>query len=159
MMCAKLGALCCTLLATCEGLTVSGRAARPLSGHQSGRASSFSHPSMCALAPDLQPSADVAALLQRALLECRLDLASLPDVREDQPCVSLQLLRAECPPRLAITTRKEKVDFAQPMAAVTPVQAVELTVENQWTDEQGHTWRLMSDGSNLWWNGSDWQKV
>ena len=48
---------------------------------------------------------------------------------------------------------------AQPMAAVAPVQAVELTVENQWTDEQGHTWRLMSDGSNLWWNGSDWQKV
>ena len=48
---------------------------------------------------------------------------------------------------------------AQPMAAVAPVQTVELTVENQWTDEQGHTWRLMSDGSNLWWNGSDWQQV
>ena len=42
-----------------------------------------------------------------------------------------------------------------------PVQPVvaEPTVENQWTDEAGHTWRVMSDGSNLWWNGNDWQKV
>jgi hypothetical protein len=30
---------------------------------------------------------------------------------------------------------------------------------NQWTDESGHTWRVMSDGSNRWWNGTDWQKV
>ena len=47
----------------------------------------------------------------------------------------------------------------QAVPAAAPMQAVELTVENQWTDENGHTWRLMSDGSNLWWNGSDWQKV
>ena len=42
-----------------------------------------------------------------------------------------------------------------------PVQPVvaEPTVENQWTDEAGHTWRKMSDGSSLWWNGNDWQKV
>ena len=33
------------------------------------------------------------------------------------------------------------------------------TVENQWTDENGHTWRRMSDGSTLWWNGTDWQQV
>ena len=24
-------------------------------------------------------------------------------------------------------------------------------------DETGHTWRIMSDGSHRWWNGSDWQ--
>ena len=41
---------------------------------------------------------------------------------------------------------------AQPMVA-------EPTVENQWTDENGHTWRRMSDGSTLWWNGTDWQMV
>ena len=35
----------------------------------------------------------------------------------------------------------------------------EPTVANQWTDENGHTWRLMSDGTNRWWNGTDWQKV
>ena len=35
----------------------------------------------------------------------------------------------------------------------------ESIVLNQWTDETGHTWRLMSDGSTLWWNGTDWQKT
>ena len=42
-----------------------------------------------------------------------------------------------------------------------PVQPVvaQPTVENQWTDENGHTWRQMSDGSTLWWNGTDWQNV
>ena len=42
-----------------------------------------------------------------------------------------------------------------------PVQPMvaEPTVENQWTDENGHTWRRMSDGSTLWWNGTDWQQV
>ncbi len=34
----------------------------------------------------------------------------------------------------------------------------EPTVVNQWTDQAGHTWRSMSDGSTLWWNGTDWQK-
>jgi len=32
-------------------------------------------------------------------------------------------------------------------------------VVNQWTDETGHTWRIMSDGSHRWWNGNDWQMV
>ncbi|MEC7254008.1 MAG: hypothetical protein VXV89_03490, partial [Candidatus Thermoplasmatota archaeon] len=42
-----------------------------------------------------------------------------------------------------------------------PVQPIvaQPTVENQWTDENGHTWRQMSDGSTLWWNGTDWQNV
>ena len=31
--------------------------------------------------------------------------------------------------------------------------------DNQWTDEQGHTWLRKSDGSTYWWNGTDWQKV
>ena len=34
----------------------------------------------------------------------------------------------------------------------------EPTVVNQWTDESGHTWRSMSDGSTLWWNGVEWLK-
>ena len=33
------------------------------------------------------------------------------------------------------------------------------TISNQWTDEAGNTWRSMSDGTTLWWNGSDWQQV
>ena len=54
---------------------------------------------------------------------------------------------------------------AQPVvASPEPVAAPEVapaepTVVNQWTDENGHTWRVMSDGTNRWWNGTDWQKV
>ena len=32
-----------------------------------------------------------------------------------------------------------------------------LEVIQQWTDDSGHTWRKMSDGSTQWWNGNDWQ--
>ena len=55
----------------------------------------------------------------------------------------------------------EPLASSQPLYPTQPVQPViaEPTVENQWTDEAGHTWRQMSDGSSLWWNGSDWQKV
>ena len=51
---------------------------------------------------------------------------------------------------------------AQPAASAvtTPTPpAAEPTVVNQWTDESGHTWRVMSDSTHRWWNGSDWQKV
>ncbi|MBL6891296.1 MAG: fasciclin domain-containing protein [Candidatus Poseidoniaceae archaeon] len=39
-----------------------------------------------------------------------------------------------------------------------PVVVAEATVINQWTDENGYTWRSMSDNSTLWWNGTEWQK-
>ena len=49
---------------------------------------------------------------------------------------------------------------AQPAVVEQPAAPVaEPTVVNQWTDETGHTWRIMSDGSHRWWNGSDWQMV
>ncbi len=35
----------------------------------------------------------------------------------------------------------------------------EPTVVKQWTDEKGHTWRVMDDETYRWWDGSDWQKV
>ena len=48
----------------------------------------------------------------------------------------------------------------EPVAQPEPVAApAEPTVVNQWTDDNGHTWRVMSDGTNRWWNGTDWQKV
>lgn len=37
--------------------------------------------------------------------------------------------------------------------------STEPQVVQQWTDESGHTWRVMDDGTNRWWNGTDWQKV
>ena len=43
--------------------------------------------------------------------------------------------------------------------AAPPIQTTAPTVTNQWTDEAGNTWRSMSDGTTLWWNGSDWQLV
>ena len=46
----------------------------------------------------------------------------------------------------------------QPAYQPQPVVA-EPQVTNQWTDTNGHTWRSMSDGSTLWWNGTDWQKA
>ena len=49
---------------------------------------------------------------------------------------------------------------AQPAVqpAVQPQPVAEPQVVNQWTDQAGHTWRRMDDGSTLWWNGTDWQK-
>ena len=65
------------------------------------------------------------------------------------------------------TTSLPEIESVQPAQAMyatqtpEPVQPVvaQPTVENQWTDENGHTWRRMSDGSTLWWNGTDWQNV
>ncbi|RJU85161.1 MAG: hypothetical protein DWC02_06865 [Candidatus Poseidoniales archaeon] len=34
-----------------------------------------------------------------------------------------------------------------------------VTTLGQWTDESGHSWKKMSDGSSYWWNGKDWQIV
>ena len=49
---------------------------------------------------------------------------------------------------------------AQPVVAE-PVVAQPVVAEpqvlQQWTDDAGHTWRQMDDGSMLWWNGTDWQ--
>ena len=62
-----------------------------------------------------------------------------------------------------------QVQTTQPVIEAQPVQAVQQTqasqaavqlpeVLQQWTDESGHSWRRMSDGGTMWWNGTDWQK-
>jgi len=38
------------------------------------------------------------------------------------------------------------------------VESGTVNVEIQWTDENGYTWRKMSDESVVWWNGRDWIK-
>ena len=35
----------------------------------------------------------------------------------------------------------------------------QLTVLHQWTDNNGYTWKQMSDRSMLWWNGQEWVPV
>ena len=62
--------------------------------------------------------------------------------------------------------RKENLDTVESALTSTNLQneimqqtyVPESTVVNQWTDQAGHTWRSMSDGSTLWWNGTDWEK-
>ncbi|MAK05100.1 MAG: hypothetical protein CMA03_04350, partial [Euryarchaeota archaeon] len=49
------------------------------------------------------------------------------------------------------------MNFNNPHMQQTVVTAP--TVVNQWTDQAGYTWRTMSDGSTLWWNGREWQKT
>ena len=34
-----------------------------------------------------------------------------------------------------------------------------LEVSNEWTDENGHSWQLMTDGTHRWWNGDAWIEV
>jgi hypothetical protein len=46
---------------------------------------------------------------------------------------------------------------AQPVAM--PAMIAEPVVVQQWTDENGHTWRAMDNGTTLWWNGTDWQQA
>ena len=57
----------------------------------------------------------------------------------------------------------QPVQAAQPAQAVTQTQASQAAVQlpevlQQWTDDSGYTWRRMSDGGTMWWNGTDWQK-
>ena len=62
-----------------------------------------------------------------------------------------------------------QVQATQPVVETQPAQAVEQTqasqavvqlpeVLQQWTDENGYTWRRMSDGGTMWWNGTEWEK-
>jgi len=40
-----------------------------------------------------------------------------------------------------------------------PQPTSEPAVVQQWTDEAGHTWRLMDNQTTMWWDGTDWQQV
>ena len=67
---------------------------------------------------------------------------------------------AQAQPAQAVALPVAEPAAAQPAVVEQPAAPVaEPTVVNQWTDETGHTWRIMSDGSHRWWNGSDWQMV
>ena len=74
-----------------------------------------------------------------------------------QPTQAVALPAAE-PVQAAVQPAAVQPVAAQP-AAAQPVVAAEPKVVNQWSDDNGHTWRVMSDGTNRWWNGTAWQKV
>lgn len=52
----------------------------------------------------------------------------------------------------------ESIFDSKELEEITQIVA-EAAVSQQWTDETGHTWRIMDDGTNWWWNGIDWQRV
>ena len=41
--------------------------------------------------------------------------------------------------------------------AEVPLVETEPTVNQQWTDDSGYTWRVMSNGETQWWDGTNWQ--
>lgn len=46
-----------------------------------------------------------------------------------------------------------------PAASIEEASSGDLTVLHQWTDNNGYTWKQMSDRSMLWWNGKEWVPV
>ena len=74
------------------------------------------------------------------------------------------LTRSKDDTSLAPASIKERELQPTAMGVVSDMSSTKVlettpTVTNQWTDEAGNTWRSMSDGTTLWWNGSDWQQV
>ena len=56
-----------------------------------------------------------------------------------------------------IEQQEKQIDFAN-IAQPTMAQT-EPTVTQQWTDESGDTWRMMSNGETMWWDGTDWKNL
>ena len=75
----------------------------------------------------------------------------------------VQPVQAQVAQPVAQVQATQPVVDPQPAQAVTQTQASEAAVQlpevlQQWTDDSGYTWRRMSDGSTMWWNGTDWDK-
>tara|TARA_B100000035_G_scaffold275841_1_gene253096 strand:- start:1917 stop:5714 length:3798 start_codon:yes stop_codon:yes gene_type:complete len=80
--------------------------------------------------------------------------------QQSSPFQPVQVEQAQ--PVQAAAQPAAQVQAAQPAQAVTQTQASQAAVQlpevlQQWTDDSGYTWRRMSDGSTMWWNGTDWQ--
>ena len=95
-----------------------------------------------------QPAVAQPAVAQPAVAAQTIDDSALSAFYEPEPAAQTQPAQAVAQP------------VAEPAVVEQPAApAAEPTVVNQWTDETGHTWRIMSDGSHRWWNGTDWQMV
>jgi len=85
--------------------------------------------------------------------------------QQSQPLQPVQVQPAQTQVAQPVTQTQVAQPVAQVQAtpAVTQTQASQAAVAlpevlQQWTDDAGHTWRRMSDGGTMWWNGTDWQK-
>ena len=103
-----------------------------------------------------QQQAYQPAVAQPAVAAQTIDDSALSAFYEPEPAAQTQPAQAVAQPAQAAVAQPvvEPAVVEQPAAP-----AAEPTVVNQWTDETGHTWRIMSDGSHRWWNGTDWQMV
>ena len=102
-----------------------------------------------------QQQAYQAAVAQPAATQI-VDDSALNALVEPEPVADP--VAATQPVQAAQPVQATQPAVAQPVAAPA-VAPAEPKVVNQWTDDNGHTWRVMSDSSYRWWNGTDWQKV
>gem|GEM_PF-892558 len=58
---------------------------------------------------------------------------------------------------LATLAEAPLVQSQPTVLAEAPLVQSEPTVTQQWTDESGYTWRVMSNGDTMWWDGTDWK--
>ena len=110
--------------------------------------------------PAVVQTIDDSAL--NALIEAEIgELLSTPEPAQVAVPVAVEPVQAVVEPVQAVIEPEQPViETVQTVVEPAPVvQAVEPQVVQQWTDESGHTWRVMSDSTHRWWNGSDWQKV
>ena len=47
---------------------------------------------------------------------------------------------------------------SQAMFTIVPPIRESISTLRQWTDEDGNSWKQMSNGTLLWWNGNSWQE-
>ena len=84
--------------------------------------------------------------------------------QQSQPLqpVQVQPVQTQVAQPVAQVQATQPIVEAQQTQAVTQTQASQTAIQlpevlQQWTDDSGYTWRRMSDGSTMWWNGTDWQ--
>ena len=79
--------------------------------------------------------------------------------------ISVIIIRRKISPKeldVEVNQAKEIVEITSPNNSIMPIEVPgteDLTVINQWTDNNGYTWKQMSDRSMLWWNGQEWVPV
>ena len=84
--------------------------------------------------------------------------------QQSQPLqpVQVQPVQTQVAQPVAQVQATQPIVEAQQTQAITQTQASQTAIQlpevlQQWTDDSGYTWRRMSDGSTMWWNGTDWQ--
>ena len=76
--------------------------------------------------------------------------------------VSIFIIRRNIDSKTEKIEDKTIVEINPNIPLSTPIEVEnggDLTVLHQWTDNNGYTWKQMSDRSMFWWNGQEWVPV